>query len=106
MSSSAEERQGANDREVLPQYYLRLNSPAIQSSIRNLDDKNNFEEFCRNVSDESSQNFLVDYGDDEAYCAFNLYPECFEKLVNSEVSSASCERTSNSSYFPFTIVIR
>ena len=85
MNDVAEERHRVNDSEVLPSYYQRLKSPKIQYSIKNFDKKSNFDQFNSDVASVSSRNFLVDYGDDEAYCAFDLSPQCIEELVNSEV---------------------
>ena len=85
MSSLDEELSEKCESEALPPYYQNLNSPEIRDSIKNLDDKFNYEQFCSSVIDGRSKNFVVDYGDNKAYCAFNLSAQCIKDLVTSEV---------------------
>lgn len=85
MSSLDEELSEECDFEALPSYYQNLTNPEIQHSVRNFDKRFNYDQFCKQVNDGNSKNFLVDYGDNDAYCAFNLSAQCIRDLVKAEV---------------------
>ena len=94
MSSSDEEQHEEAGVGGLPSYYQRPGCQEIQKSIKDLDLKSNFNKFCSDVSNVSSQNFLVDYGDDQAYCAFDLSPASIQKLVDTDVRLTIYEEVS------------
>ena len=85
MSGLDERLSEESEFDALPSYYREIENREIRHSIKNFDDKSNYEQFCSLVLDEKSENFLVDYGDNEAYCAFNLSAKCIGDLVKSKV---------------------
>lgn len=85
MSSLDEELSEECESEALHSYYQDLNSPEVQQSVRNFDKRFNYDQLCKEVNDGNSKNFLIDYGDNHAYCAFNLSAQCIRDLVKAEV---------------------
>ena len=67
-----------------PQYY-RARGSDIADAFRNFDDKINFDCFEQWAQESNRDNFIVDYGDDQAWCAFDLDAEQLEKLVKAPV---------------------
>ncbi|OCL10498.1 hypothetical protein AOQ84DRAFT_426903 [Glonium stellatum] len=67
----------------LPAYYTELNDDGIVRSIKNFDDDVHFEQFDHEVRSPNSRNFLIDFGDDEAWCAFDLEANSFTSLLKS-----------------------
>ncbi|KAF2804754.1 uncharacterized protein BDZ99DRAFT_525110 [Mytilinidion resinicola] len=67
----------------LPEYYLDLCDEDIARGIRNFDDDGNFEQFDREVRNPHSRIFLVDFGDHEAWCGFDLEATSITRLLNA-----------------------
>ncbi|PGH17206.1 hypothetical protein AJ79_01344 [Helicocarpus griseus UAMH5409] len=65
-------------------YYSNITgSPGLWDAFRNLDDPTDFAE-CRGcLANEATQNFVVDFGNDEAYGAFDLGVDDFAALLSS-----------------------
>lgn len=75
--------QPASCVEELPAYYQEFHDDDILTSFRNLDKQENFEFFDRQTRNPRSSNFCVDFGDDDAYCAFDLGAHSFSQLLSS-----------------------
>lgn len=73
----------------LPEYYVNLGSSEINSAIRNFDNADNLDYFNAAVTSATSRNFLLDFGDEEAWCAFNLEAMHYSKLLTNTVSSVA-----------------
>lgn len=73
-------------RGVAKDYYSSITGrPQLWDAFRNLDNAIYFAE-CRGcLIDETTQNFLVDFGNDEAHAAFDLDEEDFAALLSSPV---------------------
>ncbi|PGH33540.1 hypothetical protein GX50_03612 [[Emmonsia] crescens] len=71
-------------RGVAKDYYSSITGrPQLWDAFRNLDNAIYFAE-CRGcLIDETTQNFLVDFGNDEAHAAFDLDEEDFAALLSS-----------------------
>ncbi|EQL37620.1 hypothetical protein BDFG_01194 [Blastomyces dermatitidis ATCC 26199] len=71
---------------VAKDYYSSVTSsrPQLWESFRNLDNAIHFAECQGCLVDEATQNFVVDFGDDEAYAAFDLEEEDFAALLSSK----------------------
>jgi hypothetical protein len=73
----------ASPAENLPAYYNDLGDENIQHCFRNFDDKRNFDLFDRQTRNPSSANFCIDFGEDNAFCAFDLDTHSYSKLLNA-----------------------
>ena len=73
----------ATVEDQLPTYYSDLGDEEITEAFRNFDVESNFDLFDRQTRSPNSTNFCVDFGDDEAYCAFDLGSDSFERLLNA-----------------------
>ncbi|PVH99915.1 hypothetical protein DM02DRAFT_593646 [Periconia macrospinosa] len=69
--------------EELPDYYHNLDDDEIITSFQNLDNQDNFEYFDRLTRNPRSNNFCMDFGDDDAYCAFDLGAHSISQLLSS-----------------------
>lgn len=67
-------------------YYQNLNLEGIEEHIRNFDDPRNLEFFSNAVSNARSRNFVIDFGDREAWCGFDLDVPEFRSLLRSPVA--------------------
>ena len=67
--------------EDLPSYYKDLWDEEILASFRNFDNSRNFDLFDRQTRNPRSNNFIIDFGDDDAYCAFDLGSDSFSRLL-------------------------
>lgn len=71
----------ASSVNPLPSYYEDLCDEEILASFKDFDNGRNFDVFDRQTRDPRSTNFIVDFGDDEAYCAFNLGSDSYRRLL-------------------------
>lgn len=67
----------------LPVYYTDLADPDINASFRDFDNEINFDFFDRQTRNPSVRNFCLDFGDDDAYCAFDLTAHSYTNLLHS-----------------------
>jgi hypothetical protein len=72
-----------------PKYYTSLYNDDITEGFRNFDDPAHLEYFNSAVLSARSKNFCIDFGDNEAWCAFDLNAPAISKLVKSPVSGHS-----------------
>jgi hypothetical protein len=73
----------ASPAEDLPAYYQDLEDDEVLESFRNFDDERNFDLFDRQIRNPRSNNFCVDFGDDDAFCAFDLGSDSFRRLLST-----------------------
>ncbi|KAI8936405.1 hypothetical protein NX059_006814 [Plenodomus lindquistii] len=69
--------------EDLPSYYEDLGDEIIQHCFQNFDVERNFDLFDRQTRNPKSNNFCLDFGEDDAYCAFDLDARSYEKLLST-----------------------
>ncbi|GME51278.1 Adp-ribosylation factor protein [Neofusicoccum parvum] len=67
---------------ILPDYYHSLGNDELLRSIRNLDDPKEFQRLQADVLQPNSRNFFVDFGDDHAWCAFDLSDVALKALMS------------------------
>ncbi|KAF2463191.1 uncharacterized protein BDR25DRAFT_307938 [Lindgomyces ingoldianus] len=67
----------------LSPYYQELSDDDITESFRNFDDERNFDLFDRQTRNPNSSNFCIDFGDDDAFCAFDLGADSFSRLLQT-----------------------
>ncbi|EDU40010.1 conserved hypothetical protein [Pyrenophora tritici-repentis Pt-1C-BFP] len=72
----------ADPAEKLPAYYEDIEDDNIQHCFRDFDVERNFDLFDRQTRDPNSNNFCLDFGEDFAYCAFDLDSQSYDKLLN------------------------
>lgn len=70
---------------ILPDYYHSLGNDELLRSIRNLDDPKEFQRLQADVLRPNSRNFFVDFGDDHAWCAFDLSDVALKALMSKPV---------------------
>lgn len=73
----------ASPAEDLPEYYQDLDDDNIRHNFRDFDSERNFDLFDRQTRDPKSNNFCIDFGEDNAFCAFDLDAKSYEKLLNA-----------------------
>ncbi len=71
----------ASSTEALPAYYEELNDEDVMASFRDFDQGHHFDVFDRQTRNPRSSNFCLDFGDDDAYCAFDLRANSFSQLL-------------------------
>jgi hypothetical protein len=69
--------------EELPSYYSDLGDDNVRHRFRDFDVPDNFSFFDRQMLDSKSHNFCLDFGEDSAFCAFDLDAQSYEKLLTS-----------------------
>lgn len=62
------------------------NRPDLGDKFRDIDDPDSFAECRQHLMDERTQNFVVDFGNDDARCAINLEVADFSALMEATVS--------------------
>lgn len=73
----------ASPARDLPAYYNDLRDEDITVAFRNFDVDHEFEALDRQTRNPSARNFCMDFGDDDAWCAFDLGSKSLERLVRS-----------------------
>ncbi|KAF1840962.1 uncharacterized protein K460DRAFT_321643 [Cucurbitaria berberidis CBS 394.84] len=73
----------ASAPEDLPTYYHDLGDENVQHCFRNFDLDRNFDQFDRQTRNPRSSNFCLDFGEDDAYCAFDLDARSYSRLLSS-----------------------
>ncbi|OCK82651.1 hypothetical protein K432DRAFT_433379 [Lepidopterella palustris CBS 459.81] len=67
----------------VPAYYQDLDDDCILHCIRNFDNEQQFEQFDQEARNPKCRNFLIDFGDEEAWCAFDLESGSIARLLRS-----------------------
>ncbi|KAK8156297.1 hypothetical protein IWX90DRAFT_226710 [Phyllosticta citrichinensis] len=73
----------AEDRP-LPDYYRSLGNTELLQKIQNLDDHTVFRGFLEHASKIASRNFVIDFGEEEAWCGSDLSAGGLKALLNAE----------------------
>lgn len=69
------------------EYYSSFGkSPDIREKFHDIDDEAYFKEYLCLLQDARTQNFVLDFGDEDAWCATNLEKEDIESLLRTPVS--------------------
>ncbi|KAH8730972.1 hypothetical protein GQ44DRAFT_767543 [Phaeosphaeriaceae sp. PMI808] len=74
----------ASPTEDLPAYYQELGDENIEYCFRNFDLERNFDLFDRQTRNPHSNNFCIDFGEEDAFCAFDLDSHSYSKLLTSQ----------------------
>ncbi|TKA57594.1 hypothetical protein B0A49_10699 [Cryomyces minteri] len=72
----------------LPEYYQDIGVTYLLQEFKNLDDRASFELFERAVGNPKTGNFVVDFGDEEAWCGFDLAVDAFNGLLEAKRPAA------------------
>jgi hypothetical protein len=73
----------ASPAERLPAYYQDIGDDNIRYCFRDFDSERNFDLFDRQTREHRSSNFCIDFGEDNAFCAFDLDAQAYGKLLSS-----------------------
>ncbi|OSS49562.1 hypothetical protein B5807_06240 [Epicoccum nigrum] len=69
--------------EDLPQYYCDFDDAEIADGFRDFDNEKYFDVFDRKTRNPRTTNFCLDFGEDEAFCAFDLSSHSYSRLLES-----------------------
>lgn len=81
---ATEEREESTGSRQLPEYYQVLMPLGIGDSMRDFDNPGTTDELNRLVTNPHSQNFIVDFSDDEAWCGFELTADAYSTLLDAK----------------------
>ncbi|KAJ5166939.1 uncharacterized protein N7482_005720 [Penicillium canariense] len=72
------------------EYYASLNGAqgSLESRFKDIDDKNNFADYMRQLQNSRTRSFVLDFGNDDAFCATDLNTDDFQGLLRR--SRAKC----------------
>jgi hypothetical protein len=84
-----ETRQGASASQAAAEYYKSIHvndkSPSFADRFKDIDDAANFEHYQKLLMNADTKNFVLDFGDDDAWCAVNLDQDEFGALSEETV---------------------
>ncbi|KAL9065662.1 MAG: hypothetical protein Q9157_007401 [Trypethelium eluteriae] len=86
--------------EALPEYYRDIGCPQLSHALKDLDNKSNLREIEHAVTSPYSRNFFVDFGDDDAWCAFDLDVDTISSILEKPRPSSLYTRWINI-WYPF-----
>ncbi|WEW55785.1 hypothetical protein PRK78_001218 [Emydomyces testavorans] len=73
----------AHKKPPIPEYYQKLpDCESLLAKIRNLDDSSDFTECQYRLGTEETRNFVVDFDDNGAWCAFNVEKDELSALID------------------------
>lgn len=76
----------SRDPVTPPGYYSGLDDEgSLTDKFKNIDDKIQFFGAMRRLEDPLTQNFVLDFGNDEAWCASDLNTDEFKLLLSKPV---------------------
>ena len=75
--------QGRREPTRLPEYYRALEKHGVKKLVRDMDDVPSFRSCQRSVQDPETQNFFIDFSDDEAWCGCNVNAEHLNVLLKA-----------------------
>lgn len=83
MSSTTDSRESTAPQD----YYSSLDDEGpLVEKFKNIDDKTQFYLAMRRLQDPLTQNFVLDFGNDEAWCASDLDTNELKRLLSKPVS--------------------
>ncbi|RHZ43210.1 uncharacterized protein CDV56_100933 [Aspergillus thermomutatus] len=71
----------SHDQNPYEYYASFTGRPALQDKFRDIDEESCFHAYLRRLRDAQTQNFVLDFGNDDAWCAMNLGQEDFGLLL-------------------------
>jgi hypothetical protein len=86
--------------KTIPQYYQDFDSPELLSKLRDLDDPEKLRDLEHAVTSPYSRNFFVDFGDNEAWAAFDLPVDTYSSILSRPRPSSLYTRWINI-WYPF-----
>ena len=60
---------------------------SLEERFRDIDDRANFGDYMRRLDDPLTCNFVLDFGNEDAFCATNLHQDEFKALLVKPVRS-------------------
>lgn len=60
--------------------------PHLRNKFRDIDDEANFGAYLQLLENAQTQNFVLDFGNEDAWCAVNLEGDDIASLIRSSVS--------------------
>lgn len=68
------------------EYYSSFSTrPGLAQKFNNIDEEVHFRDYLQHLQDAVTQNFVLDFGNDDAWCAVNLEKEDFTALLDTPV---------------------
>ncbi|KEY82784.1 hypothetical protein BA78_4925 [Aspergillus fumigatus] len=96
MSSSSP----SNDQSPYEYYASFTDRPSLQNIFRDIDEESCFNAYNSRLRDSQTQNFVLDFGNEDAWCAMNLSHEDFSLLNQIALGLGGCELLSEiTSYY-------
>lgn len=72
-------------------YYANFpKRPSLSEKFCDIDNEANFREYLRFLQEAGTQNFLLDFGNDDAWCGVNLETEDVAALLGAPVGDFIC----------------
>ena len=81
-------------------YYLAVGDVAVCDRFSSLDNPSNLDQLLSDVQHHSSDNFVVDFSDKEAWAGFNLSTDSMQSLLNADRPESLSTRWINI-WYPF-----
>jgi hypothetical protein len=71
------------------EYYASLQGAqgSLESKFKNIDDETNFMDYMQRLQNELTRSFVLEFGNDVAYCATDLNTGDFRGLLSGQVCS-------------------
>ncbi|GAQ10775.1 hypothetical protein ALT_8096 [Aspergillus lentulus] len=91
MSSSS----ASSDQNPYEYYASFTDRPTLQGKFRDIDEESCFYAYNRRLRDAQTQNFVLDFGNDDAWCAMNLKQEDFDLLLRKPILILTTSARSN-----------
>lgn len=67
-------------------YYKSLSAgPSLAEKFSDIDDAHNFRQCQQKLLNSTTRNFVLDFGDQDAWCGFDLKKEEFVSLMRDQV---------------------
>ncbi|OKL60249.1 hypothetical protein UA08_04581 [Talaromyces atroroseus] len=71
--------------QTAAEYYKSFSSPiSISEQFKDIDDAHDFLRFQQMLVDKTTRNFVLDFGDEDAWCGFNLTQDDFVALMGAQ----------------------
>jgi hypothetical protein len=75
--------------DQVPPYYSQIRDQNGQVRFQDFEDRSIYDKYAAYVESASSRNFVIDFGEREAWAAFNVGQQEIDGLLGSEVRSRS-----------------
>lgn len=73
-------------------YYKSLSQPALAGKFSDIDHVHNFRQCQQKLLKSTTRNFVLDFGDQDAWCGFDLEKEEFMVLMKDQVGTMRMNR--------------